>query len=57
MTPLPDNQTVIVLIDSDGNPLKAASNLSFNLNIQVTTNPHEYVEKSKGLPYAVEPKS
>ena len=56
MTSLPDNQRVIVLIDSDGNPLKATSNLSFNLDIQVTTNPHEYADNSAGLPYVVEPK-
>jgi len=56
MTPLPDNQKVVVLIDSDGNPLKAASNLSYNLDVTVTTNPQEYAEKAGGLPYGVEPK-
>ena len=53
---MPDNQKIVILIDSDGNPLNAASNLSFNLDVTVTTNPHEYAEKSEGLPYSVEPK-
>ena len=52
MTPLPDNQKVIVLIDSEGNAVKAASNLSFNLDVVVTNNPHEFREKTAGLPYA-----
>lgn len=53
---MPDKPKVVVLIDNDGCPSKASSNLSFNLEIIITTNPHEYNEFTAGLPYNLKPK-
>jgi hypothetical protein len=57
MTPMPVKPKVVVFIDEDGNLMKFASNLSFDLEVVVETKPYEYREMTAGLPYKIKPQS
>ena len=53
MYPLPVNPTVAVLIDKDGNPVKAASNIAPlpELTVKVFTNAQKFEEEAKNKPF------
>ena len=53
MYPLPVNPTVAVLIDEDGKPVKAASNIAPlpELTVKVFTNAQEFEEEAANKPF------
>ena len=53
MIPLTENPTVHVLIDEQGNVRAVKTNVSANLRVVVTDNPHDFRDDSLGMMFEV----
>jgi hypothetical protein len=48
---VPENPTVVVLVDGKGIPMDTANNLDRELTVAITTNASEFETLKQGLPF------
>jgi hypothetical protein len=53
MTPLTENPTLVILTGDNGELIKFATNVSPDLKVVLTSNPHDFNDEALGKPFQV----